>query len=79
MIKYKDFGDFILTEEDVDDFNKVKYCRHCKKRVEELFPDTCPHCHEPFESTADYFFRRVAYIVIILFGIYLWQKVMIGL
>lgn len=69
---------YIPTAEDVDDFNKVKRCRRCKKRVEELFPDVCPHCHKPFESTADYFFRRAAYFFVVLVGIYFWQKVMLG-
>ena len=63
---------------EVDDFNKIKYCKKCKRRVDDLFPETCPFCKESFESRWDFFFRMVAYVLIISTGIYLWQKVLIG-
>ncbi len=66
------------TIDDIDDFNKSKHCRFCKKKVAELFPNKCPYCKEPFESRADFFFRWAAYILVVLSGIYLWQKVLIG-
>ena len=62
-----------------DDFNLVKYCRFCRKRVFELFPETCPHCNKPFESTADHFFQRAACALIVVFGFFLWQKVLLGI
>jgi len=69
---------YVPTARDVDDFNQVKRCRYCKRKVKELFPAECPHCHKPFESTADAFFRRAAFIFIVIAGCYFWQKVMLG-
>lgn len=63
-----------------DDFNQRLICRHCKKTVEaDEYPDTCPYCGKEFESIWDFIVRMAGYAMVILIGIYLWQKVMIGL
>ncbi len=54
-------------------------CRHCKRRVEIIEPEFCPHCHKIFETREVFLFRIAAYGLVILTGIYLWQKIILGL
>lgn len=81
MKSLKNRGDIpkYVRPANVDDFNLVKYCSQCKKRVDEILPEKCPHCEHEFESTADRFFKRSAIAMVIVAGIYLWQKVILGI